>query len=162
MSNLYICIYIYIYIYCHPQTDCFVVSQLFSVARRVGRLKLGSKPAQRYVRLYITPLSQKAYPIGKGIIRYYVATAAAVFVCLPTESTWVGICLPVILDRTLLSTCEYTPIRSRRKRRASDCLPFFTGCNREGRDVCHFSLATFSLKFNSCSILIFSGVCCAV
>ena len=38
--------YIYIYIYCHPETDCFVVSQLFSVARRVGRLKLGSKPTQ--------------------------------------------------------------------------------------------------------------------
>ena len=38
--------YVYIYIYCHPQTDCFVVSQLFSVARHVGCLKLGSKPAQ--------------------------------------------------------------------------------------------------------------------
>ena len=38
--------YIYIYTYCHPQTDCFVVSQLFSVARHVGRLKLGSKPTQ--------------------------------------------------------------------------------------------------------------------
>ena len=25
-------------------TDCFVVSQLFSVATHVGRLKLGSKP----------------------------------------------------------------------------------------------------------------------
>ena len=32
-------IYIYTYIYCHPQADCFVVSQLFSVARHVGRLK---------------------------------------------------------------------------------------------------------------------------
>ena len=41
---------IYIYIYCHPQRDCFVVSQLFSVARHIGRLKLGSKPAQLYVR----------------------------------------------------------------------------------------------------------------
>ena len=30
-------------IYCHPQADSFVVSQLFSVARHVGRLKLGSK-----------------------------------------------------------------------------------------------------------------------
>ena len=38
-------------IYSHPQTDCFVVSQLFSVARHVGHLKLGSKPAQLYVRL---------------------------------------------------------------------------------------------------------------
>ena len=30
---------IYIYIYSHPQTDCFVVSQLFFVARLEGRLK---------------------------------------------------------------------------------------------------------------------------
>ena len=34
--------------YCHPQTHCFVVSQHFSVARHVGRLKLGSKAAQLY------------------------------------------------------------------------------------------------------------------
>ena len=52
---VYVCVYIYIYIYihththpprqvgvcvciyiyCHPQTDCFVVSQLFSVARHI-------------------------------------------------------------------------------------------------------------------------------
>ena len=51
-------LYIYIYIYCHPQTDCFVVSQLFSVARRIGRLKLGSKPTQLYVRISIRPLGQ--------------------------------------------------------------------------------------------------------
>ena len=50
--------YIYIYIFSHPQTDCFVVSQLFSVARHVGRLKLGSKPSQHYVRFSIIPLSQ--------------------------------------------------------------------------------------------------------
>ena len=30
-----------IYIYCLPQTDCFVVSQLFSVARQARFLKLG-------------------------------------------------------------------------------------------------------------------------
>ena len=53
--------YIYIYIYSHPQTDYFVVSQLFSVARHVGRLKLGSKPAQLYVRLSIRPISQYIY-----------------------------------------------------------------------------------------------------
>ena len=28
-----------VYIYRHPQTDVFVVSQLFSVARHVGRFK---------------------------------------------------------------------------------------------------------------------------
>ena len=41
----------YIYIYSHPQTECFVVSKLFSIARHIGRLKLGSKPAQFCVRL---------------------------------------------------------------------------------------------------------------
>ena len=44
--NFNVNIYIYIYIHCHPPTDCFVVSQLFSVTRHVGRLKLGSKPTQ--------------------------------------------------------------------------------------------------------------------
>ena len=48
--------------------DCFVVSQLFSVARHVGRLKLGSKPTQLYVRLTITPFSQQANHICSGII----------------------------------------------------------------------------------------------
>ena len=46
-------IYIYIYIYCHPQTDCFVLSELFSVARHAGRSKQGSKPVQLYVYIYI-------------------------------------------------------------------------------------------------------------
>ena len=40
--------------YILSSTDCFVVSQFFSVARQVGRLKLGSKPAQLYVRLSIS------------------------------------------------------------------------------------------------------------
>ena len=68
------------HIYCHLQTHCFVVSQLFSVSRHVGRLKLGSKPTQLYVRLSIRSLGQQAYHVGKGIIRYFVATAAAAFV----------------------------------------------------------------------------------
>ena len=42
-------------------TDCFVVPQLSSVARHVGRLKLGSKPAQLYVRLSIKLLGRQAY-----------------------------------------------------------------------------------------------------
>ena len=45
-----------IYIYCHTQTDPFVASQLFSVARHAGRLKLGSKPGQLHVRLSIRPI----------------------------------------------------------------------------------------------------------
>ena len=52
------------------KTDCFVVSQLFSVARHVGRLKLGSKPTQLYVRLSIRLLGQQAYHVSLGIISY--------------------------------------------------------------------------------------------
>ena len=57
-------VYIYIYIYrerereSHPLTDCFIVSQLFSVARHTGCFKLESKSAYLYTRLDILPLSQ--------------------------------------------------------------------------------------------------------
>ena len=64
LPTLSLSLYIYIYIYCHPQTDCFVVSQLFSVVRHVGRLKLGSKPAQLFVRLSIIPHNQQAYHVN--------------------------------------------------------------------------------------------------
>ena len=46
------------------------------MAKYVGRLKLGWKPAQLYVRLSIRPLGKQAYHVRKGIIRYYLATAA--------------------------------------------------------------------------------------
>ena len=36
--------YLYLYIYCHPQTGCFVLSELFSVARHVGRLSWDRNP----------------------------------------------------------------------------------------------------------------------
>ena len=52
---MYSCTYTYVYerihIYSHPQIDFFVLSELFSVARHVGRSKPGSKPVQLYVRL---------------------------------------------------------------------------------------------------------------
>ena len=38
-------------------TDCFIVSQLFSVARHTGCFKLGLKPTQLYTRLDILLLS---------------------------------------------------------------------------------------------------------
>ena len=57
-------IYIYIYIYCHPQTDCFDLSEFFSVAKHVGRSMSGSKPIQLYVRLTLRPLGQQAYHVG--------------------------------------------------------------------------------------------------
>ena len=56
--------YIYIYIYSHPQRDCFILSELFSVARHVGRLEPGSKPIQLDVRLSLRPLGQQVYHIG--------------------------------------------------------------------------------------------------
>ena len=58
---------------CHPHTDCFIISQLFSVARHIRRLKLGSKPAQLYVRLSIIPLRQQANHISSRIIRHVFA-----------------------------------------------------------------------------------------
>ena len=61
---------IYSHIYSHPQTDCFVVSQLFSVARHTGHLKLGSKPAQLYIRLSIILFSQQVNHSSSGIIRH--------------------------------------------------------------------------------------------
>ena len=67
-------IYIYIYIYMLSFTD-----RLF---RRITtfqcRLKLGSKPAQLYVRLGTIPLSQQVNHVSSGIIRHYVVA----FVCL--------------------------------------------------------------------------------
>ena len=77
---IWIDIYIYIYIIyiCHPQTDCFVVSQFFSVARHVRCFKLGLKPTQLYIRLSIRPLGQQENHVSLGIIRHYVVA----FVCL--------------------------------------------------------------------------------
>ena len=69
---------IYIYIYCHPQSDCFVVSQLFSVARHVRRFKRTMYLAQIFVRLSMLPLSHQSTYVSSGIKRHYVL----VFVCL--------------------------------------------------------------------------------
>ena len=57
-------IYIYIYIYSHPQTDCFVLLELFSVATHAGCSKPGSKPVQLYVRLCFRPLVHQADHVG--------------------------------------------------------------------------------------------------
>ena len=66
------------YIYSHPQTDCFVVSQLISVARHTGCFKLGLKSTQLYIRLSIIPLSHHSTYINSEIIRHYVVA----FTCL--------------------------------------------------------------------------------
>ena len=76
-------IYIYIYIYSHRQIDCFVVSQLFSVARHVGRLMLGSKPGQLFVWLSTIPLGQQANHVSSGIVRHYVVAFVSLHFALP-------------------------------------------------------------------------------
>ena len=75
----------YFYIHCHPQTHCFVVSRLFRVVRHVGCSKLGSKPAQFYVRLSIRPLGQQAYHVVQ--VNYKVSCSNSNSVCLFTFST---------------------------------------------------------------------------
>ena len=47
-----VCVCVCVCIYCHSQTYCFVVSQLFSVARDKGRFKLESKLAV-YMHMYV-------------------------------------------------------------------------------------------------------------
>ena len=71
-------IYIYIYIYCHPQTETFALSEPFSVARPVGRTKLGSKPIQLYVRLNFKPLGQQAYHVWlRELLRYLCSNSSS-------------------------------------------------------------------------------------
>ena len=52
------------YIYSHPQTDCFVQTEVFGVARHAGRSKSGSKPIQLYARLSVRALGQQPDYVG--------------------------------------------------------------------------------------------------
>ena len=61
---IYVCVSVYIYIYSQPQTDCFLLLELFSVARHAGPLKPGSKPVQLYVRLCFRPLVHQVDHVG--------------------------------------------------------------------------------------------------
>ena len=65
-------LYIYIYIYCHPQTDCFVLSELFGVARHAGRLKPGSIPVHFYARLSFRPFGHQADHFGQGNFKVFI------------------------------------------------------------------------------------------
>ena len=67
MNNKFLHSNIYIHIYSHPQTDCFVLSELFSVARHAGRSKPESKPVQLYDRH-----GHKRTTLAKGIFRYFI------------------------------------------------------------------------------------------
>ena len=62
-----------VFIYSHPQTDCFVLSELFSVARPAGRSKPGSKPVQLYIRLSLRPLGHQYIYIYIYIYILYIS-----------------------------------------------------------------------------------------
>ena len=77
-THTHIYIYIYIYIYILSSTDCFVLSELFSVARQVGRSKPGSKPIQLYDRLSLRSLGQQAYLVWlRELLRYLCSNSNA-------------------------------------------------------------------------------------
>ena len=69
-----VCIYIYIYIYIviHRQI-CFVLSELFSVARPARFLKLWSKPSWLKRQSKIQPLSHKETSACEGNLNAYVS-----------------------------------------------------------------------------------------
>ena len=80
--NEIIYIHAYEYIYCHTQTNCFVVSQLFSVTRHVGRLKRNPLDlVDVNVRLSIIPLSPQANHVSSGIIYIYIYNVGG-YVCV--------------------------------------------------------------------------------
>ena len=62
----------------HPQTDCFVLSELFSVTRYVGRLKSRSNFTSDLIS---DRTANNRTSLAKGIIKYYLAVEAA-SVCL--------------------------------------------------------------------------------
>ena len=70
-------IYIYIYIYYHPQADCFVLSELSSVARYAGRSKPGSKPIQLYARLSQTTRPTSGLRWLWGFLRYLCSNSSS-------------------------------------------------------------------------------------
>ena len=66
--------YIYIYIYCNRQTDCFVISQLFSVATTTRCFKQGSKPSWLYVHQTSYPRAIIILCINEEIFYVYLST----------------------------------------------------------------------------------------
>ena len=62
-----------IYIYCHPQTDCFVVSQFFSVDRHARFSMLGLKPDWLKRQSKILPPSHEETNVSEGSLNTYVS-----------------------------------------------------------------------------------------
>ena len=92
---------IYIYIYCHPPIDCFVLSELFSVARQARFPKLGSKPGWLERQFKVLPL-----------YTYIYGLAVRVFANGPGDLGSIpGRVIPktqkMVLDASLLNTQHY-------------------------------------------------------
>ena len=68
-SYIYACVCLFIYIYSHPQTDCFVISQHFSVARRTRF----SKPCWLLHQLEIQPYSNEETRRKRKDLNTYVS-----------------------------------------------------------------------------------------
>ena len=69
---IYIYIYIYIYIVIHRQI-CFILSELFNVARQARFPKLGSKPSWLKCQSKILPLSQEETSASEGNLNAHVS-----------------------------------------------------------------------------------------
>ena len=77
-------------IYSHPQKNCFIVSQHFSMVRHKGRLKWRSKPTQLYIRLNILLLTLLATYVNSGIIYIGVCLHACIWVYVYILNTYMS------------------------------------------------------------------------
>ena len=77
-------VFIIIYIFFHPQTDCFVLSEFFSVAWHAGRSKPGSKPVQLYVRLNLRPSGPHWL---REFLRYLFSNNISIYIYIHTNTT---------------------------------------------------------------------------
>ena len=100
--------------YCLEYQDWFSCKKIIAVS---VLLRLSGRVIFYGLRFYLLSIKKKIIWTNFARLCIYIS---------PTEYTRGGICLPVILNRNLLSTCEYTHARSRRRRRSSDLLTFLT------------------------------------
>ena len=63
--------------------NCFVESQLFSLARQTEHFKLGLKPVHFYVRLSMLLLNHQATYVSSGITTHYVLAFGCLYFALP-------------------------------------------------------------------------------
>ena len=110
--------YVYIYIYSHPQTDCFIASQLFHVARQNRFSKLGLKPSWLKCQSKILLHSYKETSVSKRIFKHkYITFVLFTYILITaTESSihskslalrkWQSL-LPSLESSTRLGVGEY-------------------------------------------------------